>query len=499
MGNDLPPKPTRESLVVMCRDDPEKAADLILMLWDKVEKLTAIVEAQGKEIAELKSKLAKNSKNSSKPPSTDRSNPGGKPDIKPRKKKGETKKKPGGQEGHKGATLRQSEFPDHTSTLPRPSQCSCGRSLARVTPSGHVARQVHDLPKAIEIEVTEYRAPVCKCPVCGKKNTGKFPAAISAPAQYGSRIRAAAAYLHTYHLLPYARLAETFKDLFGCPLSTGALAGFIKEAAARAAPIHESIKERVIAADFMHNDETGLNVLKKTCWLHTASTPDYAYFVVTQGRSFEDIKSVGVFDDYKGRSIHDFLPAYLKFEDLKHGLCNAHHLRELTFVEEELGQRWAAEMSCLLREAKNLVEKEAQEGQRPCEKVIEEIRKDYRKILESGSRINPQPKKMPGKRGRVAKGKALNLIERFIDYEEEVLAFLIHGVPFDNNEAERDLRMMKTRQKISGCFRSLEWSNRFAKIRSVITSAKKKTVSVYEMLQLMLSDTAKAEELLFGT
>jgi len=195
MENDLPPKPTRESLVVMCRDDPEEAADLILMLWDKVEKLTAIVEAQGKEIVELKSKLAKNSKNSSKPPSTDRSNPGGK------------------------ATLRQSESPDHISTLPRPSHCSCGRSLARVTPSGHVARQVHDLPKEIEIEVTEYRAPVCKCPGCGKKNTGEFPAAISAPAQYGSRIRAAAAYLHTYHLLPYARLAETFKDLFGCPLS----------------------------------------------------------------------------------------------------------------------------------------------------------------------------------------------------------------------------------------------------------------------------------------
>ena len=131
----------------------------------------------------------------------------------------------------------------------------------------------------------------------------------------------------------------------------------------------------------MHNDETRLNVLKKTCWLHTASTPDYASFVVTQGRSFEDIKSVGVFDDYKGRSIHDFLPAYLKFEDLKHRLCNAHHLRELTFIEEELGQRWAAEMSCLLLEAKNLVEKEAQEGQRPCEKVIEEIRKDYRRVL----------------------------------------------------------------------------------------------------------------------
>ena len=156
-------------------------------------------------------------------------------------------------------------------------------------------------------------------------------------------------------------------------------------------------------------------------------------------------------------------------------------------------------MSCLLLGAQELVEKETENGGRPGKEVIEKVRKDYRRILASGRRVNPPPAKIPGKRGRPAKGKALNLIERFSNYEEEVLAFLIYEVPFDNNEAERDLRMMKTRQKISGCFRSLEWSNRFAKIRSVVTSAKKRSVSVYEILQLILTDTAKAEKLLFAT
>lgn len=257
----LPPKPSRDALVAMCRDEPEKAADLILMLWDKVEKLTATVERQGAEIAELKAKLAKDSHNSSKPPSSDKHNPGGPP---PKARRGKGGKKAGGQPGHQGATLQKSDTPDHTVDLPRPTRCTCGRSLARTEPCGSQQRQVFDLPEDIVIEVTEYRAPVCRCPGCGKKNTAEFPPEAGAPVQYGSRVRAAATYLHTYHLLPYERLAEVFADLFGCPLSTGALAGFIRGAAARAGPLHEMIREKVTSADYMHNDETGLNVLEKT-------------------------------------------------------------------------------------------------------------------------------------------------------------------------------------------------------------------------------------------
>ena len=299
--------------------------------------------------------------------------------------------------------------------------------------------------------------------------------------------------------MPYERLGETFKDLFGCPISTGALTGMINKSSDCAAPLQDEIKEKVKASEFMHNDETGLNILNKTCWLHTASTPEYAYFKVTPGRSFADIKSVGVFENYAGRSIHDFLAAYLKFDDLNHGLCNAHHLRELTYLEEEFDQQWAQDMAELILEIKDAIARLPDEASLLSADIQQQYRQSYRTILAQGRQVNPPPKRKPGQRGRVAKGKSLNLLERFEKYEEEVLAYMIYGVPFDNNEAERDLRMMKTRQKISGCFRSLEWANKFASIRSVVTSAKKKSADVFAILQSMLISKEQARSLLFDT
>lgn len=493
----LPPKPSRESLVAMCRAEPEKSADIILMLWDKVETLAKRIAEQDTKIAKLEAKLSKNSRNSSKPPSTDKSNPGGKPPAK--NTANESVRKPGGQPGHDGTTLKKSDSPDHIVQLPKPQRCSCGENLPADGSWGEQARQVFDLPPEIKIEVTEYRAPSCKCPGCGKKNTAQFPPEAATNVQYGKRIRAAATYLHVYHLLPYERLAGIFGDLFGCPLSAGVLPGFIKSGAESAAPLHEKILGKVRASPFMHNDETGLNILDKTSWLHVASTPQYVFFKVTPGRSFEDIRSVGALEGYTGRSIHDFLAAYLKFKDPTHGLCNAHHLRDFTGIEELTGQDWPGEMAALLLEAKDLMEKRVGEGKKPDEDEIAKIRESYREIIAKGREQNPEPRRDPRKRGRPARGKALNMLDRLSTYEEETLAFLIHGVPFDNNEAERDLRMMKTRQKISGCFRTLEWSNRFSQIRSVIATAKKRGKCVYGILQDMFSNPADAEKTLFST
>jgi transposase len=242
--------------------------------------------------------------------------------------------------------------------------------------------------------------------------------------------------------LPYERLAGIFGDLFGCPLSAGAIPGFIKDGAQRAAPIHEKILEKVRASPFMHNDETGLNILDKTSWLHVASTPEYAFFKVTPGRSFEDIKSVSALEGYTGLSIHDFLPAYLKFRDPTHGLCNAHHLRDFVGIAELTGQDKPGEMAKLLIGAKDLVARRQSEGKKPEDSEIVKIRTSYRKIIEKGSEHNPEPERNPHKRGRPARGEALNMLDRLSTFEEETLAFLIHGVPFDNNEAERDLRMI---------------------------------------------------------
>jgi transposase len=502
MRKNLPPQPSRTALLEQCEHAPEQAVDLLQLLWEKLEEQQIQIEKQTKEIAKLKAKLSLNSRNSSKPPSTDKSNPGGgapkKKDSNPGRRKG-PKRKPGAQKGHKGSTLEQTLHPDFRVELEAPKKCNCGEDLSDLPACGKQVRQILDLPENIKIQTTEYQAPVCLCPSCGLKNVASFPPEVSAPVQYGSRIRAISTYLHAYHLIPYERLGEIFKDLFNCPISTGALTGFIQKSSACAEPLHERIYEEIMASEFMHNDETGLNIAGDLSWLHTASTPEYAYFKVTQGRTFEDIKSVGVFEDYAGRSIHDFLRAYLKFDSLLHGLCNAHHLRELTYIEEELKQPWAKEMSELLLRIKDQIS-ELPPEQKLLEITIQaQFREAYRAILKKGHKSNPPPKRKPGQRGRLAKGKSLNLLERFENYEEEALAFMIYGVPFDNNEAERDLRMMKTRQKISGCFRSLEWANNFAKIRSIITSAKKKSVDIYQLLQATLTDPKKAQTMLFAT
>jgi len=502
MKKDLPPKPSRIALLEQCERAPEEAVDLLQLLWEQLEEQQIQIEKQTQEIAKLKAKLSLNSRNSSKPPSTDKSNPGGsapkKKDSNPGRRKG-PKRKPGAQKGHKGSTLKQTLNPDFQIELEAPVTCNCGEDLSGVQACGKQVRQVLDLPEEIKIQTTEYQAPVCKCPNCGLNNVASFPPEASAPVQYGSRIRAITTYLHAYHLIPYERLGEIFKDLFNCPISTGSLTGFIQKSATCVEPLHERIYEKIMASEFMHNDETGLNIAGSLSWLHTASTPEYAYFKVTKGRSFEDIKSVGVFEDYAGRSIHDFLAAYLKFDSLLHGLCNAHHLRELTYIEEELGQKWAGEMSLLLLQIKDQISKLPSDQQLLEVEIQKQFQESYRGILEKGHASNAPPKRKPGQRGRLAKGKSLNLLERFENYEEEVLAFMIYGVPFDNNEAERDLRMMKTRQKISGCFRSLEWANRFAKIRSVITSAKKKSVGIYKLLQAIQTNPKEAEAMLLGT
>ncbi|MCF6313583.1 MAG: transposase [Verrucomicrobiales bacterium] len=290
MKLDLPPKPTRKALVDLCGADPEEVATLLFLTWSKLEELTEIEEKQSLEIAQLKAKISKNSRNSSKPPSTDKSNSGGNPPKKSSRKVGE--RKPGGQKGHKGATLEQRANPEHIVKLDAPQKCKCGKDLDAVAASGQQRRQVFDLPPEIKVEVTEYQAPICRCPSCGHKNVGKFPQEVSAPVQYGSRIRAVGTYLHVYHLIPYERLGEIFNHLFSSQLSTGVLTGFIKKSADCAKPLHDKIKEKVKASGFMHNDETGLNILDETSWLHTASTPEYAYFKVTEGRSFADIESV---------------------------------------------------------------------------------------------------------------------------------------------------------------------------------------------------------------
>jgi transposase len=316
-------------------------AALLLALINKIEMLE-------EEVAELK----RNSRNSSKPPSSDRGKPngtkGGAGDG-----KGRGKRKQGGQPGHGGHTLRRTANPDNTVTHHLPASCGhCGAGLAGAGLDRYDTRQVFDLPAEIKVEVTEHRAAVGTCTCCGKRVKAQFPEGVSAPVQYGARIRALVVYLHVYQLLPCGRLSELCADVFNCRLSPGTVANLLHGGGSRAGPLAEKIKGEVRGAPFMHLDETGMNLFGKNHWLHTASTPRFTYLHIDAKRGREALEATGVLEGYTGWAIHDFFPSYYHYAGCGHGLCNAHHLRDLTYVDEELGQRWAGEMIGLLLEAK---------------------------------------------------------------------------------------------------------------------------------------------------
>lgn len=477
-------RPTREQLIELARTDPEAIADLVLMLWDRVEILEAKV-----------AQLERNSRTSSKPPSSDKGNFSNPP--KPKSRRGKSGRKPGGQQGHQGQTLQQSQSPDYhiEHRLDPDSLCpKCGTPLSGGDRGSEPldrqkceCRQVFELP-AIRIEITEHRAEKRQCPQCGTVVTAAFPEGVSAPVQYGPGVQAAALYLGGFQLIPYQRLAEVFAELFGCPLSAGTLANFVKRGGEKAADAMEPIREALIAAPVAHGDETGCTVLGQRHWLHVFSTEQLTCYYIDRQRGSPAMERMGLLSRFTGMLVHDFLSAYYLFERCRHFLCNAHLLRELTCLHEEMDQAWAAKMIELLLEAKALSDRQRSlpEGSRRIigEKTRHRIQLRYCQIVLEGLAKNPEPPTPPqGKRGRVKRSKALNLLIRLEEHYEEIMGFFEYdGVPFDNNLAERDLRMMKIREKISGTFRSEEHARAFCDVRSVISTLRKQGSEILEGL-----------------
>jgi transposase len=460
-------------------------AALLLALVVRLERLE-------EEVAGLK----RNSRNSSKPPSSDRNNPN-KPGTK-RRPKG--KRKPGAQKGHRGKTLRQVADPDKVVVHRIGGRCGhCDADLHDVKVQGYERRQVFDLPESISMEVTEHRAEKGTCPCCAGKLKAPFPGGVGAPVQYGARTRAMVLYLQAYQLLPCERLGELFADVFNCALSTGTICRMLEQSAGNTAPVMDAIRRKIREGPYLHSDETGMSLLGKIHWLHTASTPDLTCLHVDRHRGEKAMLAMGVLEGYAGFVIHDYLSSYYRIPGIRHGLCNAHHIRDLTCAHEDYGQPWAADMIALLLEAKKLGDREKAGGRRIGPHTLDRLQKRYSGILEDGYALNPEPVRRPGQRGKLKRGKPLNLLDRFRDRHEEVMAFLIYGVPFDNNQAERDLRMMKTKQKISGCFRNLHQARAFAALRSIISSAKKRAINVMQILQATLSNPQSAKEILTGT
>ncbi len=443
----------------LCKDD------LIALLLAQEARHAVEITALREQVAALERRLELNSSNSGKPPSSE----GLKKPARVRSLREATGRKSGGQKGHSGETLSQSATPDAIIDHYPQTCAACGAPLSAALVSDHVARQVFDLPEPRPLVVTEHRAQGCRCAVCGRRTRATFPEGVTAPAQYGARIRAVALYLQHYQLLPEQRLAELMADLFGAPLVGATLARISQEGAQRVQSFAEAVRARVAAAPVKHLDETGFRIAGRTQWLHIAATPGLTFYRMAPRRG-------SLLASLSGIVVHDHWKPYYTLPAVRHALCNAHHLRELKALIEIEKEAWASRMQRLLRRACHVTNRARAHGVALKPRLIALIERRYDALLAQGLAFHEaQPALAPaGRRGRQPRRVGHNLLLRLSTRKSDVLRFLTDPrVPFTNNLAERDGRMMKLRQKISGGFRSQQGANDFAVIRSLLSTARK--------------------------
>lgn len=444
--------------------------DLIRALFARVQVLTKQVELLTAEVAELKGRLAKNSRNSSKPPSLDGFN---RPKPKSQRKPGQ--KPNGGQKGHPGHTLKQTETPDHIEPHAPPERCdACGAALENAVVVE--VRQVFDIPP-LHFDVTEHQALEAVC-ACGKTHRGEFPSDVSAPVQYGPRLKAAVVQLTHHHMMPVSRTGDLMGDLFGLPLSDATVLAINEEARQILAPTVAAMGEAFKTAPVAHADETGMKVGGTLYWLHVLATTVMTWIGCHANRGKKAFDAFGILGEFAGTLVHD---GWKPYRDLAcaHALCNAHHLRELTYAFEEMEQPWANRLIELLVAACHEV------NQADCALTPDRLafyRRDYDAILAEGEAVNPRAPPS-GKRGRTRQSKALNLIDRLRTHADDVWRFASdHNVPFSNNPAEQAVRMPKVKQKISGGFRTLTGLETFCTVRSYLATLNKQGTNLFHAL-----------------
>ena len=431
----------------------------------KIQALEKENQALRERIAELERRLGLDSQTSSKPPSSDGLK---KKPHRSQSLRSKSERKSGGQKGHQGQTLKQVDEPDTIVNHHAPKLCGeCGCNVSSAQVASVIKRQVFDIPEP-KLEVTEHRVEVKQCPHCQGKIQGNFPTEVKAPVQYGIRIKAVAAYLHHQHFIPEDRLSEAIEDLFGCAMTPGTIANISKALAQILSPVVEKIATVVKATPVKHLDETGFRIGSQTNWLHVVSTETATWY-----RPAEKRKDLDPLVVLSGVVIHDHWKPYYQLSGVSHGLCNAHHLRELKALKELDQESWANSMSKLLCLANKYRYRYPETMPKHIQRRLSQL---YQSILNRGLDFHASqpPLTRQSNRGRIKRRVGHNLLLRLKHYASDVLRFLFEpDVPFTNNQAERDLRMMKCKQKISGGFRSFSSAVDFTKIRSVLSTARK--------------------------
>lgn len=460
------------AIIKTYNDGITAVVSLVKGLTDQVTTLTAQVNALNQRISELEARLNKNSSNSSKPPTSDGLK-------KPRNMREKSGKHTGGQPGHEGRTLEKVENPDEIIEI-KPQQCECGCSLSHVKGTTRT-RQVVEMP-IIKVRVTEFRAYEVVCPNCKKMHKTEFPETVTQPVQYGENIQALMTYLTNYQLLPLERATEILSDIIGQNVSEGTLVNVNNRLNKKLEEVENSIKQQLIDSPIVNFDESGIRCNGKTHWLHSASTEQLTHYAVHEKRGTKAAKDIGILPEFSGTACHDHWIPYYNFTNCSHSECNAHSLRTLKGVYEDYKCKWAENMASLLIEIKRRVDTLKTEEQSNMEThEIAKYEATYKDIIAKGKLECPIP--VSEKTGKPKKNAAHRLLARLETYDIETLSFMYDfDIPFDNNLAERDIRMVKLRQKISGCFRGKENPKVFCRIRSYISTCRKNGQKVMDSL-----------------
>ena len=453
-------------------------------LIEQVDSLSKTIDELNATIKELREQLNKNSGNSSKPPSSD-----GFKKV-PKSLREKSGKKRGGQKGHQGTHLAVLSKPDEVKQHMHADCNSCPyRDKCAAKACVKETRNVIDA--VVEVNITAHeKLCVEVCPLCGESKTGVFPKDVKANVQYGKNLQALVVAFNTVGAVSVNRLHEILGGVFNIPLSTGTIKNIVSRCAEKIKPALDTTRRKLSESPLVHCDETGTNIDGKLHWVHNVSNGSYTYMTVSKKRGYEGIKSVGVLPDYHGIIVHDCWASYWKFDGVTHSVCCAHLLRELNgIIGNHPEQVWAGKFKKLLLRMKKAKDKAVAAGKEALSMfTIQNYKREYNNIIKDAYGENPEPVKPKKKRGRVKRGKILALIDRLQKYKGAVCLFLEKlGVPFDNNQAERDIRNIKTKTKVCGCFRSRTGAEEYMGLMSFISTARKNGFDSYHAVKMALS------------